>query len=79
MISLKLLVKILSYLVFIGVFFGIFSKELLDDRIGDIIIVSVKDAIPRSKVKKGEVQRAIIVRTKKPLIRDENVKIFANA
>ena len=38
MISLKLLVKILSYLVFIGVFFGIFSKELLDDRIGDIII-----------------------------------------
>ena len=37
-------------------------------RIGDIIIVSVKDAIPRSKVKKGEVQRAIIVRTKKPLI-----------
>jgi large subunit ribosomal protein L14 len=37
-------------------------------RIGDIIIVSVKDAIPRSKVKKGEVQRAIIVRTKKPLL-----------
>ena len=36
-------------------------------RIGDIIIVSVKDAIPRSKVKKGEVQRAIIVRTKKTL------------
>ena len=29
-------------------------------RIGDIIVVSVKDAIPRSKVKKGEVQRAII-------------------
>ena len=40
-------------------------------RIGDIIIVSVKDAIPRSKVKKGEVQRAIIVRTKKPLIRED--------
>ena len=30
-------------------------------RIGDIIVVSVKDAIPRSKVKKGEVQRAITV------------------
>ena len=33
--------------------------------IGDIIIVSVKDAIPRGKVKKGEVLKAIIVRTKK--------------
>ena len=31
--------------------------------IGDIIIVSVKDAIPRGKVKKGEVLKAIIVRT----------------
>ena len=40
-------------------------------RIGDIIIVSIKDAIPRSKVKKGEVQRAVIVRTKKPLIRED--------
>ena len=44
-------------------------------RIGDIIIVSVKDAIPRSKVKKGEVQRAIIVRTKKPLIREDSTSI----
>ena len=44
-------------------------------RIGDIIIVSVKDAIPRSKVKKGEVQRAIIVRTKKPLIREDGTSI----
>ena len=44
-------------------------------RIGDIIIVSIKDAIPRSKVKKGEVQRAVIVRTKKPLIRDDGSSI----
>jgi large subunit ribosomal protein L14 len=44
-------------------------------RIGDIIIVSVKDAIPRSKVKKGEVQRAIIVRTKKPFIREDGTSI----
>ena len=44
-------------------------------RIGDIIVVSVKDAIPRSKVKKGEVQRAIIVRTKKPLIREDGTSI----
>ncbi|MBT7739298.1 MAG: hypothetical protein HN721_01935 [Cryomorphaceae bacterium] len=35
---LKIFTKILSYLVFIGVFFGIFSKEIIDDRIGDIII-----------------------------------------
>ena len=50
-------------------------------RIGDIIVVSVKDAIPRSKVKKGEVQRAIIVITKKPLIREDgtSIKFDSNA
>ena len=32
--------------------------------IGDIIVVSVKDTIPRGKVKKGEILKAIIVRTK---------------
>ena len=31
--------------------------------IGDIIVVSIKDAIPRAKVKKGEVFKAVIVRT----------------
>ena len=35
---MKFLVKILSYIVFIGLFFGIFSKELLGDRLGDVII-----------------------------------------
>jgi large subunit ribosomal protein L14 len=34
-------------------------------RIGDIIKVSVKDAIPRGKVKKGEVYNAVVVRTSK--------------
>ena len=50
-------------------------------RIGDIIVVSVKDANPRSKVKKGEVQRAIIVRTKKQLIREDgtSIKFDSNA
>jgi large subunit ribosomal protein L14 len=33
--------------------------------IGDIIVVSIKDAIPGAKVKKGEVKRAVVVRTKK--------------
>jgi large subunit ribosomal protein L14 len=31
--------------------------------VGDVIVVSVKDAIPRGKVKKGDVHRAVIVRT----------------
>ena len=31
--------------------------------VGDIIVVSVKDAIPKAKVKKGEVAKAVIVRT----------------
>lgn len=33
--------------------------------IGDVIVVSIKEAIPKSKVKKGDVKRAVIVRTKK--------------
>lgn len=35
---MKILIKILSYLVFIGIFFGIFYKEIIDSKIGDIII-----------------------------------------
>lgn len=34
-------------------------------RLGDIVVVSVKEAIPNSKVEKGEVHRAVVVRTKK--------------
>ncbi len=37
--------------------------------VGDIIVVSVKDAIPRGRVKKGEVLRAVIVRTAKDIHR----------
>ena len=33
--------------------------------IGDIIVVSVKDAIPNSRVKKGEVRKAVVVRTRR--------------
>ena len=39
--------------------------------IGDIIIVSVKNAIPGSNVKKGEISRAVIVRTKKEIRRED--------
>ncbi len=39
--------------------------------IGDIIKVSVKDAIPRGKAKKGEVYNAVVVRTRKGVRRDD--------
>jgi large subunit ribosomal protein L14 len=39
--------------------------------VGDIIKVSVKDAIPRGKVKKGEVYNAVVVRTKKGVRRPD--------
>jgi len=43
--------------------------------IGDIIVVSIKDAIPRGKVKKGEVFKAVIVRTKKDFNRKDGSSI----
>lgn len=43
--------------------------------VGDVIVVSVKDAIPRGKVKKGEVHRAVIVRTKKDVRRPDGSAI----
>jgi len=54
--------------------------------LGDVIIVSVKEAIPNSKVKKGEVMRAVIVRTVKEVRRvdgsyikfDENSAVLIN-
>ena len=39
--------------------------------VGDIIVVSVREAIPGSKVKKGEVARAVIVRTSKEIQRSD--------
>jgi large subunit ribosomal protein L14 len=39
--------------------------------IGDVIIVSIREAIPGAKVKKGEVARAVIVRTKRELARSD--------
>ncbi len=43
--------------------------------VGDIIVVSVKDAIPRGKVKKGDVHRAVIVRTAKDIKRNDGSAI----
>jgi large subunit ribosomal protein L14 len=39
--------------------------------IGDIIVVTVKEAIPNAKVKKGEVLKAVVVRTKKEIRRPD--------
>ncbi len=39
--------------------------------IGDIIVVSVKEALPNSKVKKGDVAKAVIVRTAKEIARPD--------
>ena len=43
--------------------------------VGDVIIVAVKDAIPQGKVKKGEVARAVIVRTAKEINRKDGTTI----
>ncbi len=43
--------------------------------IGDIIVVSIKEAIPRGKVKKGDVHKAVIVRTAKELRRADGTAI----
>ena len=56
-------------------------------RIGDQIVVSVKKAIPGGMVKKGEVHRAVVVRTKKEISRkdgsrirfDENAAVLLNS
>lgn len=55
--------------------------------IGDVIVVSVKDALPNSKVKKGDVAKAVIVRTVQKLRRpdgsyirfDDNSAVLINA
>src|ERR1700745_4233980 len=43
--------------------------------IGDVIVVSVKDAIPRGRVKKGDVHQAVIVRTSFPVRRPDGSAI----
>jgi large subunit ribosomal protein L14 len=56
-------------------------------RIGDVIVVTVKEAIPHAKVKKGDVMKAVIVRTVKEMKRmddtwvkfDENAAVILSA
>jgi large subunit ribosomal protein L14 len=44
-------------------------------RVGDVVIVSIKDAIPNSAVKKGSVARAVVVRTAKEFGRKDGTFI----
>ena len=56
-------------------------------RVGDIIVASIKDSLPHSKVKSGDVVRAVVVRTKKEFRRtdgsyikfDENSAVLIDA
>ena len=43
--------------------------------VGDVIVVSVKEAIPRGRVKKGEVRKAVVVRTAKAIRREDGTVI----
>ncbi|MCY4301220.1 MAG: 50S ribosomal protein L14 [Aestuariivita sp.] len=43
--------------------------------VGDVIVVSVKEAIPRGRVKKGDVRRAVVVRTAKEVRRNDGTAI----
>jgi large subunit ribosomal protein L14 len=47
--------------------------------LGDIIVVSIKEAIPNAKVKKGDVAKAVIVRTKKEVSRQDGSYIRFDA
>jgi large subunit ribosomal protein L14 len=47
--------------------------------LGDVIVVSVKEAMPNAKVKKGEVAKAVIVRTKKEVSRPDGSYIRFDA
>jgi large subunit ribosomal protein L14 len=44
-------------------------------KVGDLIVVAVKDALPNAPIKKGEVERAVIVRTKKEYRRPDGTYI----
>ena len=47
--------------------------------IGDVIVVSVKEAMPNAKVKKGEIAKAVIVRTRKEVARGDGSYIRFDA
>ena len=44
-------------------------------RVGDVIVVAIKEAIPHAKVKKGDVMRAVVVRTAKEVRRKDHTTV----
>ena len=50
------------------------SKRMIAG-VGDVIVVSVKEAIPRGRVKKGDIHKAVIVRTAKEIRRSDGTAI----
>ena len=59
----------------------VLGSKRMHASVGDIIIVSVKDAMPKGRVKKGDVQRAVIVRTASDIRRKDGsvIRFDSNA
>ena len=57
------------------------GSKRMTANVGDVVVVSVKEAIPRGRVKKGSVHRAVIVRTAKEIRRPDGsaIRFDANA
>ena len=51
------------------------GSKRMTAHIGDVSVVSVKEAIPRGRVKKGDIHRAVIVRTSKEISRQDGTSI----
>ena len=51
------------------------GSKRMTAHVGDVIVVSVKEAIPRGRVKKGDIHRAVIVRTAKEISRKDGTSI----
>ena len=51
------------------------GSKRMTAHVGDVIVVSVKEAIPRGRVKKGDIHRAVIVRTAKEISRQDGTSI----
>lgn len=47
------------------------GSHLMNANVGDVIVVSVKKALPNGKIKPGEVHKAVIVRTRAPISRPD--------
>ena len=51
------------------------GSKRMTAHVGDVIVVSVKEAIPRGRVRKGDIHRAVIVRTAKEISRQDGTSI----